>query len=131
LVCGRLFDLKGIVVLIAAAGVAALFAPLVFFGGLPVALLGLGLWGAGMGAQESILRAGIASMFSKEKRATAYGMFHTSFGICWFLGSALMGFLYDRSITALVVFSVLVQLASLPLFHTVSQQVHTDERGTK
>ena len=39
-----------------------LFAPLVFFGGFYPALAGMALWGVGMGAQESILRAAIAGM---------------------------------------------------------------------
>ena len=43
-------------------------------------------------------------------------MFDTGFGIAWFLGSWLMGVLYEVSLTGLIVFSVLCQLASLPLF---------------
>jgi predicted MFS family arabinose efflux permease len=43
-------------------------------------------------------------------------LFDTGFGVAWFLGSALMGFLYDRSLLALVIFSVVTQLASLPVF---------------
>jgi predicted MFS family arabinose efflux permease len=42
--------------------------------------------------------------------------FTAGFGIAWFLGSRLMGVLYDVSLTGLIVFSVLCQLASLPLF---------------
>jgi hypothetical protein len=36
--------------------------------------------------------------------------------VCWFLGSWLMGALYDVSPTWLVIFSVVTQLASLPFF---------------
>jgi hypothetical protein len=43
-------------------------------------------------------------------------VFDTGFGIAWFAGSAIMGFLYDRSILALVIFSVAMQLAALPVF---------------
>jgi len=43
-------------------------------------------------------------------------LFDTGFGIAWFAGSAIMGFLYDRSISALVIFSVVVQLTAIPVF---------------
>jgi MFS family permease len=113
---GSLFDRKGLSVLIFAALISAFFAPLVFLGGSYFALVGMALWGVGMGAQESIMRAAIAEMVPANRRASAYGIFNAGFGLFWFFGSALMGFLYDLSITWLIVFSVLAQLASLPLF---------------
>jgi predicted MFS family arabinose efflux permease len=42
-------------------------------------------------------------------------LFDTGYGIAWFLGSAAMGLLYEKSILALVLFSVVLQLAALPL----------------
>lgn len=47
-------------------------------------LLGIALWGVGMGAQESILKAAVTSMVPKASRATGYGIFECSFGIFWF-----------------------------------------------
>ncbi|MCE1196048.1 hypothetical protein LWX53_06070, partial [bacterium] len=41
---------------------------------------------------------------------------NAGFGAFWFLGSWLMGALYDKAIVWLVVFSVAAQLASLPFF---------------
>ena len=43
------------------------------------------------------------------------------FGVAWFLGSALMGFLYTQSLLALVIFSVAIQLAALPVFVIASR----------
>jgi MFS family permease len=120
---GRLFDRIGIWALALAALLSSLFAPLVFLGGLPLAVAGMVLWGMGMGAQESIMRASIAEMVSIDRRGTAYGVFNTGYGISWFFGSALMGYLYDVSVTGLVVFSVITQLASVPLFLTVKKQL--------
>jgi MFS-type transporter involved in bile tolerance (Atg22 family) len=74
------------------------------------------LWGVGMGAQESIMRAAIADMIPASRRGSAYGLFNTGFGIFWFLGSALMGILYDLSLPSLIAFSVAAQLLSVPLF---------------
>jgi MFS family permease len=116
LVFGRLFDRKGIPVMAFAAIISALFAPLVFLGGFYFALLGMVLWGVGMGAQESIMRAAIADMIPAGKRGSAYGLFNTGFGIFWFLGSALMGILYDLSLPSLIAFSVAAQFLSVPLF---------------
>jgi predicted MFS family arabinose efflux permease len=57
----------------------------------------------------------LAPVVPAEKRSTAFGVFDTGFGIAWFAGSAIMGFLYDKSIPALVLFSVILQLAALPV----------------
>jgi MFS family permease len=72
------------------------------------------VWGLGMGAQDSCLKAVLSAVVPSEKRSTAFGVFDTGFGIAWFAGSAIMGLLYDKSIPALVVFSVVLQLAALP-----------------
>ena len=123
LAAGWLFDRIGVAVIAATVVVAALFAPLVFLGGVTLAVVGMALWGIGMGVQESIVRAAVADLVPSGRRAGAYGVFDTGFGIFWFLGSALMGILYDRSIMALVVFSVAAQLAALPLLLIVASRV--------
>ncbi|MGQ9720720.1 MAG: MFS transporter [Candidatus Jordarchaeum sp.] len=122
LLLGRLFDRVGIPILIAATIISLVCAPLAFMGNFYFALLGVALWGVGMGAQESIMRAIIAGMVSIDRRGSAYGIFNTGFGIFWFLGSALMGMLYDVSIPALIAFSVVAQLASIPIFLLVRKK---------
>lgn len=116
LLFGRLFDRMGISVLILASLPSSLFAPLVFSRGFSAALAGMALWGVGMGAQESVMRAAIAEMVPMHRRGAAYGVFNTGYGVFWFCGSALMGVLYDVSIPWLIAFSVVTQLASIPLF---------------
>jgi len=116
---GRLFDRVGISILILVSLLSSLFAPLVFLGGFDFALLGMALWGVGMGAQESIMRAAVAGMVSIDKRGSAYGIFNTGYGVSWFLGSVLMGVLYDKSIPSLIIFSVVMQLASVPLLFII------------
>ncbi len=118
---GYLFDRKGISILVIASLCSMFFAPLVFLGNFSVALIGMLLWGIGMGAQESVMRAAIAEMVSFNRRGTGYGIFNTGYGICWFLGSAFMGFFYDISLITLIVFSVVTQLASVPLFLLVKR----------
>jgi MFS family permease len=116
LLFGRFFDRIGVSALIIAACISSLFAPLVFLGGFYLALLGMAFWGIGMGAQESIMRAAIGGMVPINIRGSAYGIFNTGYGIFWFFGSALMGILYDKAIFLIVIFSIAMQLASIPVF---------------
>src|ERR1039458_9374939 len=113
---GRLLDKVGFRSLLAALFVGAFFAPLVFLGNFILALIGMMLWGIGMGAQDSLLKAVLANMVSKDKRSEAFGVFDTGFGVAWFLGSAAMGIIYTKSIPGLIIFSVVLQVAALPVF---------------
>lgn len=117
LVFGVLYDKKGVRALVWSTLISAPFAIFVFaFNSVPTLLIGIALWGVGMGAQESILKAAVTSMVPKQSRATGYGIFECSFGVFWFLGSWLLGVLYDVSILAMVVVSVAAQLAAIPLY---------------
>jgi MFS-type transporter involved in bile tolerance (Atg22 family) len=97
-------------------GVPAFFAPFVFLRGTKLELIGMILWGIGMGAQDSCLKAVLSHVVPSEKRSTGFGIFDTDFGISWFAGSAIMGLLYDKSIPALVIFSMILQMLALPVF---------------
>lgn len=117
LVFGHLYDRIGVKALVISTLISSCFAIFVFsMDSVPMLLLGIALWGVGMGAQESILKAAVTTMVPKDSRATGYGIFECSFGIFWFLGSWLMGVLYDISIPAMVSVSVLAQLAAIPLY---------------
>lgn len=115
LILGRLFDRNGIVTLVLAVLISALFAPLTFLGNPPLALLGMALWGIGMGAQESIMKAAVAAMIPVHRRGSAFGIFYLCYGLTWFAGSVLMGVQYDRSVISVVGLSIAAQLAALPL----------------
>jgi MFS family permease len=116
LILGRTFDRFGIPVVIAAFFLSALFAPFVFFGTFTIALVGMVLWGIGFGAQDTLLKAIIAGEMPKGKRNLAFGLFYTGYGSGWLVGSVTTGLLYERSLSLLVAFSVIAQLASLPIF---------------
>lgn len=125
LVFGKLFDRFGISVLIPLTLISALFAPFVFLGGFWLALIGAALWGLGMGVHESIIPAAVATMVPADRRPSAYGLFTGTYGILWFVGSAVIGVLYDHSIPAVIAFCVIVELAAIPLFLKIrAQQVH-------
>ena len=117
LVFGLLYDKKGVSVLVWSTLLSAPFAVFIFaFDSVPALLFGIVLWGIGMGAQESILKAAVTNMVPKSSRATGYGIFECSFGVFWFLGSWALGALYDVSIPAMVAVSVITQLAAIPLY---------------
>jgi predicted MFS family arabinose efflux permease len=94
---------------------SAAAAPFVFRGTSIFALIGMILWGIGMSAQGSLFQAMLTSVIPPQKRSTAFGLFDTGYGIAWFLGSAAMGLLYDKSILAVALFAVILQLAALPI----------------
>ncbi|HKO04042.1 MAG TPA: MFS transporter [Candidatus Acidoferrales bacterium] len=123
LVFGRLFDRYGLRVLIPLTIFSALFAPLVFFGGFWAALGGAAIWGMGMGVHESIVPAAVAPMVPAERRASAYGLFTAGYGLAWFLGSALIGFLYDRSLRLTVTACIVLELAAIPFFLLAARRV--------
>lgn len=123
LVFGHLFDKKGVVALIISVAISALIAPVFFLVDSNVGIIiGVVLWGIGMGAQESILKAVVATMVSKEKRGTAYGIFYSVFGSAWFLGSLLIGLLYEFNIVYLVGYTVLMQLIAVVLLFVYNKK---------
>ncbi len=94
-----------------------------FLGGAIFALIGMIFWGVGMSAQGSLLQAMLTGVIPPQKRSTAFGLFDTGYGIAWFLGSAVMGLLYDKSILAVALFSVILQLAALPILFVANKEL--------
>ena len=119
LLFGKLFDRSGIWILIPLTLIAAASAPLVFLGHFWMALVGVAFWGLGMGVHESIIPAAVATMVPPERRPSAYGIFTGGYGVFWFIGSVIIGRLYDVSITWLLAFSVGAQLIAIPIFFAV------------
>lgn len=128
LVFGRLFDRFGIGLLVPLTLLAAGYAPLAFLGGLWPALIGVCLWGLGMGVHESIIPAAVAPMVAPDRRASVYGLFTGVYGIAWFAGSAAIGALFSLSLTSVVVFAVAAELAAIPLLFIVGR--HTTRKAS-
>lgn len=115
LLFGKWYDKKGFLALMFAIAISSVFAIFAFSLSPLSIIAGVVLWSVGMGAQESIIRAAVADIVPIKIRGTGYGIFNAGYGICWFLGSALMGVLYDYSLAAIITFSVVSQIISLPL----------------
>src|SRR5438874_2567527 len=119
---GRLFDRFGPNVSLFAFVISAAAAPFVFLGSTVFALIGMIFWGIGMSAQGSLFQAMLTGVIPPHKRSTAFGLFDTGYGIAWFLGSAAMGLLYETSILAVVLFSVILQLAAIPVLFIANKK---------
>lgn len=124
LLLGKLYDRFGIIIVTLTTLISIGFVPLVFLGHFYLVFIGMLLYGLGIASQRSLIRSVIGNMISKEQRGRAFGYFNAAFGIAWFIGSAVMGILYDISIPMLVIFSMLSQFLSLPLLLLVKKQLN-------
>lgn len=128
LIFGYLYDKKGIRVLMLSTLIAAPFSALVFAGRTVGAVIaGIVLWGIGMGAQESVLKAAVSTIVPKASRATGYGIFELFCGIFWFLGSTLLGILYEKSLPWLIIVSIATQILAIPMFYLSARQFDKKE----
>lgn len=118
LLFGWLYDRSGLKVLMISSVLSAGFSVFLFgLNTLSGAVVGIMLWGVGMGAQESVLKSAVTTLVSKNNRSKGFGAFEMAYGIFWFMGSWIMGALYDFSPSYLIFFSVATQALSVPVFY--------------
>ncbi|WP_295149952.1 MFS transporter [uncultured Peptoniphilus sp.] len=121
---GHIYDKKGVRALVISTIISAPFSLFIFgFKSEAAILFGLVLWGIGMGAQESILKAAVTSMVPKKNRATGYGIFECSFGIFWFLGSWVLGVIYSKSLPLMIGLSIFAQVLAIPFYLRASREI--------
>ncbi|WP_343994230.1 MFS transporter, partial [Terrabacter terrae] len=100
---GLVYDRRGGAVLYAVPVLVALVPPLALSGTVWVALVGVAVWGLAYGVQDSTVKALVAEVVEAPRRATAYGVFAGVQGAFAIVGGLVAGWLYDRSLPALVV----------------------------
>lgn len=135
LLIGRTYDkLKergssrsGLLTLVAAPVISILIPVLAFADNYYTALLSMLIWGVVMGIHETVMRSAIADLTPLRKRGTGYGILNTSYGLAFFIGGALMGVLYEFSIMIMVLFAVLVQIVSFPVFLIMSREARKED----
>ena len=112
---GWLYDRwAGRVLLVLPLLVAAV--PLLAFSDRPTtAVLGVLVWGAAVGVQDSTVKAMVASLVPDARRATGYGAFAAVQGGAAVAGGALAGWLYARSLPSLALVVAASQVAALVL----------------
>ena len=121
LVVGKTYDRIGLISLLSVPLLTLPIPFLVFSTSYSSVLIGMVLWGVVMGIQETIMRAAIADLTPVDKRGFAYGIFNTVYGAGWLLGAPLMGLLYELSINYLILFTIVMELISIPLFSLVKR----------
>lgn len=114
LALGRLWDRFGWPVLIGAVAVSAAAVPLVLLAGRAGMWAGMAAWAVGLGTQESVLRAAVATLVPAGRRSSAFGLFNGLFGFAWFAGSSALGLLSLVSLPAVAALSLGLELAALP-----------------
>jgi MFS family permease len=85
---------------------------------LPAVLVGIALWGAATGIQDSTVKALVADLVAAPRRGTAYGVFAVFQGVGTFAGAALAGGLYANP-GALSAITIPVQALSFVLLLVV------------
>jgi MFS family permease len=123
LVVGKLYDRRGMGMLLLLPLISVATAPLVFSVHIAGAVTGVVLWGIAIGLQETIMRAAIGDMVPLKRRGWAYGVFYLAFGLAWFAGSLAIGALYGVAIKYVVAFAVVLQAASIPAFFAFKREM--------
>jgi predicted MFS family arabinose efflux permease len=101
---------------------------LVFSKDVRLVIAGVLSWGIVMGIHETIMRSAIADLTSLSRRGMGYGIFNTAYGLAMFAGSALLGFLYDRSLVLVIVAVIVTEcLALIPFFLMQRNKRHRED----
>ena len=106
LVAGSAFDRvrarggTGASVVVAFVLVGAGYAPLILLARQDtpqLAFAGIALWALALAATESIGKAMIATLVPKGERGRAFGIYYLVWGGAWWVGSVVLGVVYDQS----------------------------------
>jgi predicted MFS family arabinose efflux permease len=112
----------GLITLIAIPVLSLLIPGLVFSTKFSWVLTGVIIWGLVMGCHETVMKSAIADITPLKKRGTGYGVFNAAYGLAIFIGSALTGLLYDYSVSAVIIISILVEIIALPVFFIMRKE---------
>lgn len=123
LIIGKTYDRLGMLSLIVIPLLTIPIPFCAFTNSYTLVLIGVILWGTVMGIHETIMRAAIADLTPVERRGFAFGIFNTIYGASWFLGSVVMGLLYDISIIYLFIFVVVMEALAILSFLALSKMI--------
>lgn len=112
-----LFDNYGIKSIFASSLISALFViPIFLSDNFIIVLLGIAIWAIGMGSQEYLMNFMIARVVSKADRGVWFNRFRIVFGMSWFLGSSILGILYDQKLILFAYFALATQIVASAFF---------------
>ena len=113
LAVGAVYDRTGPRVLLLVPVLVALVPALALGSTLVAVLGGLLAWGLAQGVQDSTVKAVVADLVDAPRRATAYGVFAGIQGLLAIIGGVTAGWLYERSLPALVAVVAVTQVVAL------------------
>ncbi len=120
---GRTYDRVGPAVLLVVPVLVALVPALAFSGGIGLALVGVAIWAAATGIQDSTIKALVAELVPARSLASAYGVFAAVQGAFAVVGGTVAGWLLDRSVPTLIVLVAITQLVAFGLFAATLRSV--------
>ncbi len=118
LVVGAVYDRMGASILLIVPVLVAAVPALALAHTIGLVLVGVTVWGFAHGVQDSTIKAAVADLVPAPRRATAYGVFAGIQGALAIGGGAGAGWLYDRSLPALVAAIAVSQVVALALLAT-------------
>ena len=128
LATGEAYDRLGPRVLLALPFLVASAVALVFTATLGPVVVGVLLWGAAGGVQDSTVKALVADLVPRDRRATAYGIFAGVQGAGALIGGIAAGALYERSLLGLIAVVTIVQVVALLLLAPVTRRATAERR---
>lgn len=124
-IIGKLYDLfkqrmkderAGLITLVSIPFFTACIPFFAFSSSFVMVMVSVVVWGIVMGAHETIMKSAIADLTPLQKRGTGYGIFNTIYGLSMLIGATAMGWLYERSLTGLIIAVVCVEACAYFVF---------------
>jgi MFS family permease len=129
LIFGYLYDKKNFLSLVISCLIASPFSFFIFYANsLWQIIVGVVLWGVGMGAVESVFKAVVTTITTKENRSKGFGIYDTFLGLFWFLGSWLLGYLYNVSLLAFCLVSFICQILAVMVYIFTYKSYKNDKK---
>jgi MFS family permease len=119
LVTGFVYDRSGPGILLVLPVLVAAVPMLAFGTGLVAIVSGILLWGAATGVQDSTVKALVADLVPRHRRATAYGLFAAVQGAGALAGGVAAGAFYQQSRIALIMAVAVSQAVALLVLVTL------------
>jgi len=121
---GWAYDRSASAVLFAVPLLTAFVPSLVLAGNLGLVVVGVALWGAATGLQDSTVKALVADLIPSAQRGTAYGWFAVFQGLASFAGAAVAGALYS-DVPLLSALVIAAQVAAVVLLVVVRRRIRS------
>ena len=122
IVVGWAYDRSASAVLFLVPLLTAFVPSLALGGAVGLVIVGVALWGAATGIQDSTIQALVADLIPSAQRGAAYGWFAVFQGVASFAGAAVAGALYSN-VPVLSALVIVAQLAAVVLLVVVRRRI--------